>query len=357
MKRACKITLKFASKKKQRQIIALLQSYRSAVNFYIKSLWQTRGKEDAETLARFKNSRLSQRYKQAALKQAMNLVISTKKSAKALGIPCSMPVFKGKAILDSRHITIEDGKNSFDLVFKLSTLAKGSRIVIPSKHTAMTKKWLSLRDARLIQGCALSEKNITLWIELPDREDKKSGKVLGVDMGVNKLITDSDGNFYGKDFKTIRDKIRRKKPKSKAKQRALQERNNFINKTVNRLPWKSLKAIGVEELTGIKTGKKKGRGKQFRKAMAPWTVRRVLGRIENKASENRVHLIKVDPANTSRTCPNCGKVSKENRKGEKFDCIGCHYKGDSDVVGAKNILDRTLKTLGSLQSPRLKMKT
>ena len=117
-----------------------------------------------------------------------------------------------------------------------------------------------------------------------------------------------------------------------------------------------MKAIGVEDLTGIKTGKKKGRGKKFRKAMAPWTVRRALSRIENKASENRVHLIKVNPANTSRTCPNCGKVSKENRKGEKFDCIGCHYKGDSDVVGAKNILGRTLKTLGSLQSPRLKVK-
>lgn len=354
MQRACKVTLKFATKSKQGQVFALLQSYRSAVNFYIKSLWKNRGKLDKDTLARLTNTRLSERYKSQALKQALETVISTKLSAKAIGVACSRPVFNGSATIDSKFVVVEQGKGSFDLVLRLSTLVRGRRIVIPTKHTAMTRKWLSVPNAKFIQGCSLSEKGITLWIETPSLPDKQEGKTLGLDLGTNKLIADSDGNFYGTDFKKISKKIRRKKFKSKSRTRALAERDNFISRTVNQLPWKYLKVVGIEDLTGIKTGKSKNRTKNFRKAMAPWTVRQCARRIEDKASENRVHLVKVDPSYTSQTCPSCRKVSKENRKGEVFKCVSCGYTGDADTVGALNILLKTKETLGSLQSPRQK---
>ena len=348
MKRSVKVTLKFATKSKQRQIFALLQSYRSAVNFYIKELWYTKRSKDADTLALLENSRLSERYKQAALKQAYGLVLSTKKSAKVLRKHCSRPVFNGSAILDSRHIVIEQGEGLFDLVLKLSILKKGRRIIIPTKHTQMTRKWLAIPSSKFIQGCSLSEKGITLWIDVPFIADRQEGKVLGVDLGVNKLISDSDGKFYGTDFKHLSDKIRRKKFKSKARTRAFKERDNFIGRVVNQLPWKELKVIGVEDLTGIKTGKQNKRSKNFRKAMAPWIVRQCVKRIEEKASENRVRLIKVDPSYTSQTCPSCREVSKENRRGEVFKCIACGYAGDADYFGALNILFRTRQTLTSV---------
>lgn len=45
-------------------------------------------------------------------------------------------------------------------------------------------------------------------------------------------------------------------------------------------------------------------------------------------------LIKVDPRNTSRTCPRCGFVSAENRKSQAtFACIGCGYRSNADEVG------------------------
>jgi len=123
----------------------------------------------------------------------------------------------------------------------------------------------------------------------------------------------------------------------------------------DKLPWKSLKVIGVEDLTGIKTGKQKNRSKNFRKAMAPWVVRQCVNRIGCKAQENRVRLVENDPSYTSQTCPVCRKVSKENRRGEVFKCIACGYTGDSDTVGALNILLKTKETLGCLQSPRQKV--
>lgn len=353
MRRAVKVTLKFATEAKRKKIASLMEAYRGAVNFYIRSLWIEKGNLDAPTLARLSNTRLSARYKSQALKQAIDMVVATRKSAKALGVPASCPHFTGSAVLDAKFVTIEEGQGSFDLIVKLSTLQKGQRITIPTKRTAPFNKWANVHGSDLIQGCALSEDGIILWFEIPDAiKPADKGKAMGIDIGVAKLVSDSDGNHYGTEFRSVRDKIRRKKPGSKGRQKACKEREILINKTVKNLPWGSLSVIGVEKLNDMKRGKKKGRGKKFRKAVAPWTYRHVLNQIEQKAAENRVLLVRVDPANTSRTCPSCGAVRKENRSGEKFCCVTCGHTGDADTIGATNILARTLATLGSIESPR-----
>ena len=57
-------------------------------------------------------------------------------------------------------------------------------------------------------------------------------------------------------------------------------------------------------------------------------------------------LLTVSPENTSITCPSCDKVSKDNRKTQAlFDCIGCGYKNNADVVGAINVLERGYRLL------------
>jgi putative transposase len=49
----------------------------------------------------------------------------------------------------------------------------------------------------------------------------------------------------------------------------------------------------------------------------------------------------VPPHNTSRTCPCCSHVSKDNRKTQaKFECVECGYENHADLVGAINILER-----------------
>jgi IS605 OrfB family transposase len=354
MRRSCKLTLRFATIAKKQKIFNLLQEYRRVVNFFIKSLWETPGKLDKETLARCKNTRLSERYKSQALKQALEIVVSTRKAAKLIKKMVSLPIFDGSAVLDSKFITIEEGKGSFDLVVKLSTLKKGKRIVIPTRKTRTFNKWLSKPNAKLIQGCCLCEDKLIVWIEVPNEEPKEEGNVLGIDIGVNKLISTSDGSHYGTEFKFIRDKINRRKPGSKGKQKAFRERTNYINQEVKKLPWNELKAIGVEDLKDLKKGKKSNRSKAFRKALAPWTYRQVINSIDQKAQENRVCLVRVNPAKTSQTCPSCSMVDKLNRKGEHFQCVVCNYANDSDTVGALNVLTRTLEILRSVESLRAK---
>ncbi|MGW7648271.1 zinc ribbon domain-containing protein [Streptomyces bobili] len=50
-------------------------------------------------------------------------------------------------------------------------------------------------------------------------------------------------------------------------------------------------------------------------------------------------VIAVNPRNTSRTCPECGQVSAENRPTQaKFHCIACSHTAHADTVGAINVL-------------------
>lgn len=357
MRRACKISLKFATASKRRRLDALLAAYRAAVNFYIKSLWATRGRLDKETLARLPDSqtRLSARYKSQALKQALETVVATRLAVKQCGRPCRCPVFNGAATLDAKFIKVKvEDKNhgDFDVFVTISSLQRGKRITLPSRATVPLRKWLAKPGAKLIQGASLSDNSITLWVECA-APVKPTGSKLGIDIGVNKLISLSTGVHLGREFKQMRDKIVRKKPGSRSKRRALIQRDQFIRQQVNRLPWDQINLIAVEDLNNLKKGKKRARGKNFRKAMAPWSYRQVIEAIRQKAEENGVYLQLVPPAYTSRTCPQCGTESIENRKGETFHCVSCAYTADADTVGAVNVLNKALLSAGSLESPVL----
>ncbi|MER5918553.1 transposase, partial [Streptomyces sp. NPDC001982] len=50
-------------------------------------------------------------------------------------------------------------------------------------------------------------------------------------------------------------------------------------------------------------------------------------------------VMAVDPHNTSRTCPECGHVAKENRPTQQtFHCQACGHTAHADTVAALNIL-------------------
>ncbi|MFI6000512.1 RNA-guided endonuclease InsQ/TnpB family protein [Streptomyces sp. NPDC051366] len=72
---------------------------------------------------------------------------------------------------------------------------------------------------------------------------------------------------------------------------------------------------------------------------AGWGV--FLAILTAKAESAGRATIPVDPRNTSRTCPECGHVSAENRTTqEKFHCVACGHLAHADTVGAINVLNR-----------------
>jgi transposase len=340
--RSVPISLDLSTASKKRALNALIEEVRSSINFFCRSLWKNPGKLDAETMNRFTGRTLSYRHRSNALKIALETVSTTKSNARLLGIKPSIPVSKNAIILSSLVCKIEPGKKSFNYVLKVSGLKSGKPIVIPFKSHKRLNHWLGNPGASFKQGAIINLKRnrAILWISVPQEAGTKPGKTLGVDIGKNKMLATSEEEFFGTDFKRICDDVKRKKPGSKAKRRARTTRKCYINRTCKQLPWSSMGCLRIENLKHLKRGKKIGRGKRFRIAMAPLVYREVGTRLTQLAQENRVRLELVNPKNTSRTCPQCGLAAKENRVGEVFKCIRCNYTADADYVGALNILVR-----------------
>lgn len=341
MLRAIPISLKFITNSKRRKIQALIHAYRKSVNFYLKHNNLTLSKESLDLL---QTSKLSQRYKSNALKQAIGIKKACKNTTK------KTPKFNGFPILDSKFVTIENGKKSFDLIIKLSSLSKGNKLILVSKKHKHLNYWLT--KGELKQGCELRNNKLILWVEVKQDKLYKEGRSLGIDLGMKKIITTSDGVFLGRDFNEINNKILRKKKNSKAYKRALRERDNLINRVVKQLPWDELGVLCYEQLSNIKFGKvgKLRKYKGFRVKQQHWTYRKVISRILEKCQENRVRPVYVNPKNTSRMCPVCNSVDAANRVLEDFRCLACGYEQDADVVGATNVHRIGLDWLSSLES-------
>ncbi|MBV8226147.1 MAG: transposase [Verrucomicrobia bacterium] len=267
--------------------------------------------------------------------------------------------------LPERHgkfVGVEDKEtcpgDPFDLVIRLSTLKRGKRIAILTNRTKPLNKWLCRPNARLVQGCSLSEDWLTLWVEEPNPfilySPGPEAVVYSGDLGMRKLLTVQDNEertaYLGREYHDLQDRIRRARPGSENRKKLLTERDHVIGRALNAVPWNLIDVFGVEDLNGITRGKHGlGKNKEFRRKRLPWAHRSVLERLLAKAIENRVLLIAVYARGTSRECPNkvqpCGCASALNRKGEVFRCIACGYTADADRVGAHNIRSRTLAIL------------
>jgi len=117
-----------------------------------------------------------------------------------------------------------------------------------------------------------------------------------------------------------------------------------VSKTI--LNTHSQAKFGLEDLTDIRERANTHRkNKEARRQVEQWPFGEFQFKVEYKS--HLYHGIKVayvDPAYTSKTCPVCGHVGKENRSnnGEQFLCQNCHFREHADIVGAINIALRCL---------------
>ncbi|MCJ2533558.1 MAG: zinc ribbon domain-containing protein, partial [Candidatus Thermoplasmatota archaeon] len=91
-------------------------------------------------------------------------------------------------------------------------------------------------------------------------------------------------------------------------------------------------AIIIEDLTGIKP---KG-GKALKRRLSSWPRRKLHEIMEYKSQWRGIPLVKVDPRNSSRTCPICGSINK-SRIGKVFNCE-CGWSLDRHINASINLL-------------------
>ena len=237
--------------------------------------------------------------------------------------------------------------------------------------------WLRYRNSRDVLGTV---KNITVsqssgkWFVSIQTEREvaqpiPTGDAVGIDMGVARFATLSDGTFVAPlgSFKLHQDRLRKaqqsmsrkqkfssnwKKAKAKVQRthsRIGNARRDFLHKTTTTISQNhamvciedlqvrnmSRSAVGSTEKPGRNVRAKSGLNKSILD-QGWFEFRRQL---DYKLAWQGGWLVAVPPQNTSRTCPCCGHVSADNRKTRaQFLCVECGFEENADLVGAINVL-------------------
>ncbi|MCK4264834.1 transposase [Candidatus Babeliales bacterium] len=196
-----------------------------------------------------------------------------------------------------------------------------------------------------------------------------SDSAIGIDMGVKRFATVSDGTFVEplSSFRNFEEKLAKEQQKllrktkgsnnwkrqkvkvSKVHIKIADVHNDFIHKASTTISKNHAVAV-LEDLRisnmsrsakrNMETPGRNVRAKSgLNKSILDQGWHEFRRQIEYKETWNGGMVISVPPQNTSRTCPICGLVSPENRKTQAdFSCVQCGYKENADFVAAINIL-------------------
>jgi putative transposase len=172
---------------------------------------------------------------------------------------------------------------------------------------------------------------LLLLVELPDGTPFEAEGVIGVDLGIANIAVDSTGEtFSGAQVNGIRSRHRRLRKKLQAKgtksakrllkkrrrkeQRFARDVNHCISKKIVSKAQGTRYMLALEDLKGIRERTEKTVKKAQRSKHSSWSFYQLRQFIDYKALLAGVHVVFVDPRNTSRTCPECGLVDKRQKE-------------------------------------------
>ena len=96
----------------------------------------------------------------------------------------------------------------------------------------------------------------------------------------------------------------------------------------------------MEDLTGIKEDA------EFPKFLRHWTYYDLQQKIEAKAKEHGIKVVKVNPQFTSKRCSKCGNIDKDNRKTQAdFRCTQCGFSANADFNASQNLAVKDIDKL------------
>ncbi|MDN0077689.1 transposase [Crenobacter sp. SG2303] len=237
--------------------------------------------------------------------------------------------------------------------------------------------WLRYRHSRDVLG---EVKQVTVsanggkWFvsiqtEREVEQPVPNGGAVGIDLGIARFATLSDGTFYAplNSFKRYESALRKAQQamsrktkfsrnwqKAKARVQRLHARignarHDYLHKAtttisqnhalvcIEDLPVRNMSksAAGTTEQPGKHVRAKSGLNKAILD-QGGFEFRRQL---DYQLAWHGGHLIAVPAQNTSQTCPCCGHVSADNRRTQaRFVCVQCGVEDNADRVGALNVL-------------------
>jgi len=195
---------------------------------------------------------------------------------------------------------------------------------------------------------------LIVTIDVPDGCPVPVTDFIGVDMGINKVAVDSDGNEHTGEpvekvrqrHNTQRKRLQRKGTKGAKKKlkrlsgkeaRFRKHENHRISKAIVESAKRTGRGIAVEDLEGIRE-RVTARGGDARNRLSGWSFHQLFSFLSYKATLAGIPVVQVDPRNTSRTCSECGHCEQANRKSQAvFLCKHCGFSANADWNAARNI--------------------
>ena len=276
-----------------------------------------------------------------------------------------MPRFKKKS----------DGYDSIRLVqFDKYCRIEGNRVKLPN-GIGFVKFRKSQDILGTIKNVTISKRSGNWYIsfgsekELLENPVHPSKTEVGVDLGVKKLVTTSEGEVFNpkNSFKTNQIKLAKLQRKL-SKKLKFSENWKKLNTTINKLHYhianirhdylhkvtttlsKNHAMIVVEDLKVANMSKsakgsieKKGKNVKAKSGLNKsildqgWSM--LVNMLVYKQQWRGGLLVKVDPKYTSQTCSSCGHVAKENRLTQaNFSCVECSFGENADINASRNIL-------------------
>ena len=276
-----------------------------------------------------------------------------------------MPRFKRKS----------EGRDSIRLVqFDKYCRVEGNRVKLPN-GVGFVKFRKSQDIIGTIKNVTISKKSGRWYVsfgterELAQNPIHPSTSAIGIDLGITKLITTSDGQYLKpkNSFKANQAKLARlqrqlsrkvlfsknwKKQNNKIQklhQHIANIRHDYLHKITTSIS-KNHAMIVCEDLKVANMSKsasgsatQHGRNVKAKsglnKSILDQGFSMMIDMLEYKQLWRGGLLIKINPRYTSQTCSQCQHIAKENRQTQaKFECVKCMYVANADFNAACNIL-------------------
>jgi putative transposase len=247
-----------------------------------------------------------------------------------------------------------------------------SRIFLPKLG------WVRYRNSREVLGVV---KNVTVsgkqgkwFISIQTEREHEAPippatAIVGIDMGIARFATLSDGSYLAplNSFKrqeqalvkaqrglSRKQKFSNNWKKAKAKVQKIHARignarRDYLHKATTTISQNHamvcIEDLQVRNMSRSASGSTETPGKNVRaksglnKAILDQGWFEFRRQLDYKLTWNGGQLVAVPPRNTSRTCPCCDHVARENRLSQaRFECVACGFKENADLVGAINVL-------------------
>jgi putative transposase len=245
--------------------------------------------------------------------------------------------------------------------------------------------WLRYRNSRDVLGelrnVTVSQSSGKWFVSIQTQREVEqpvptATSAIGIDVGIARFATMSDASFIAplNSFKKHQQRLARYQrrmnrkikfssnwKKAKAKVQKIHTgianaRKDFLHKTTTTVSQNHalvcIEDLQVRNMSRSSKGNSEQHGKMVKQKSG--LNRSILDQgwgefrrqLDYKLLWNGGMLLAVPPHNTSRTCPCCGHVSKDNRPTQaRFLCVDCGYENNADVVGAINVLERGYRLL------------